>query len=108
MDADSAALFFDGFDDAIIGLVTQGHGDPWVVYDGEAIIGLIAADIALSDPTLSEEEVEDMARDHYDYNVLGSVPEGCPYIMEPLEDWWDPVSSFPDPTGREPDQAHFG
>jgi len=89
---DAGALLFEEteYDDAILGLVTVGHGEPIVVYDPERVLDAIARNILHDDPTLTEEELADEAMSHMDFNVLGSTPEGAPGMFEAIQPWWDP------------------
>lgn len=65
------ALFFDGFDDAIVGWATQFTKDPVVAYSYGKIIAILSED-------MSPQE----AREYFDFNIGGSwVGENTPLIL---------------------------
>lgn len=61
------SLAMDEFDDAILGITAET--EPRVVYSEQRIIEILVAD------GCTEEE----ARDHYGFNVLGSIQPGAEY-----------------------------
>ena len=73
------ALFLDGFDAAILGLTCED--DPRVVYDEEAMVGIL----------VDEGATAEEAYDHLSYNVYGSMrpdPEYPIIIRIPTADDW--------------------
>lgn len=74
------ALFIDGFDEAIIGFVERHDIGALVVYDEDKIINKIILDMTGDE---SDEEKEEMAYEHYEYNIKGSwVGENTPLIVK--------------------------
>lgn len=73
------ALFIDGFDDAIIGIVERHDIGALVVYGENEIINKLIEDMDAED----EDEKELMAIEYYEYNILGSwVGENGPLIVK--------------------------
>lgn len=62
LSGDEELLFFDGFDDAIIGL-GQRFNDSFVVYDQDKILSILQERDGLS----SDEAIE-----FFDYNIIGA------------------------------------
>ena len=66
------ALLCDGLEDAIIGIAERGNEDPVVVYDRDRCIELFQYQ------GMTEEE----AKNHFDYNVIGSwMGPGTPIFL---------------------------
>jgi hypothetical protein len=72
MEENDEALFFDGFDDAIIGVGGQANGTVVVIYDEQKIIAnLMAGGLDYED-----------ALDHYFFNIKGAyLGESTPIIL---------------------------
>jgi len=69
---DDEALFFDGFDDAIIGLGSQQYRGPFVVYDREKCIGILVGQ------GMTREEAEE----YFSFNTEGAwVGDRTPIIV---------------------------
>jgi hypothetical protein len=81
------ALFFDGYDDAIIGITSRINLDPVVNYDKDKIIDILAKDMEPDEEIIAEYDgdVETakrfMAEEYFDFNVAGAyMGEGTPLI----------------------------
>lgn len=92
-------IFYDGFDEAIVGLGTRfGMVEEVVVYDKNKIINIIMEsfddeDVELYDDVtgLDEDEIKfiiegtkySMALEHFDYNIIGGwVGDRTPMFIE--------------------------
>ena len=77
MDENEDAIFFDGFDDAIIGVGAKANADPVIVYDEQKIIAnLMAGGLDYDD-----------ALDHYYFNIKGAyIGENTPIILRTPEE----------------------
>jgi len=77
MGPDDEVAFFDGLEDAIIGVASQYTQPPLVVYDERAII-----DHFIDEEHMTEEE----ALDWYGYNVADLwVGDGTPLILKRVD-----------------------
>jgi len=66
-------VFFDGYDDCMLGVAYCFGMDPVIAYDMQKIIS------KLSDDGMSREE----ARDYFDYNIMGTwVGDRTPIFIE--------------------------
>lgn len=71
-DVNPEAILWDGFEDALIGMGERCGMVPVAIYDYTIMIAILVAD------DMTEED----AREHIDYNVLGSwVGEHTPIIV---------------------------
>lgn len=76
-DENPDALFMDGMDEAIVGIASQYPSPPLVVYDREAIVGLLVAD------GMDDEDAREFAA----FNIEGAyVGHGTPLILIRLEE----------------------
>jgi len=66
------AVLLNGLDAAIIG-VTVGDS-PRAVYGMETMLSVLSSEIAI-DGDVPEEEAQDEALEHLDYNILGGLPQ---------------------------------
>jgi len=72
------AIFFDGFEDAIIGLCNQQYKGPFVAYDRAKCI-----DILMKRDGMTHEEAEEM----FGYNTEGCwAGEKTPFVFVDIED----------------------
>jgi len=77
-------LLADGFDDAFIGIGQVFNGTPIAVYDADMCLKTIADDIEQGGVEEGE-DVQTMAMEHFEYNVIGSfVGEYTPMFVSPL------------------------
>ena len=71
---DTEMVFFDGFDDALIGVVTQFGGDPRVCYDFYRCLAILQSEHKMD---------HDEALEYFGYNVIGSyVGTSTPCFLE--------------------------
>ena len=74
---DEEAIFFDGFDEAIVGVGTQQHKGPLVIYDRSKCIQIL-----MDRDGMAHEEAEEF----FSFNTEGCwVGERTPIIMEHVE-----------------------
>lgn len=74
---DSEAIFFDGFDDAIIGLGSQQYRGPYVIYDRMKCIEILMQD------GMSHEDAEEF----FQFNTEGCwAGERTPVIVVRLDE----------------------
>jgi hypothetical protein len=79
------ALFFDGYDDAIIGITERISQPPLINYSKEKIIEILVKDMEPDEDDLDGRDIEDvkyeMALDFYYFNVAGAyMGENTPLI----------------------------
>jgi hypothetical protein len=80
------ALFFDGFDDAIIGITERINFAPVVSYNKEKIIEILAKQMEPDADDIEMHGDEESAKqflaiEYFDYNVAGAyMGEGTPLI----------------------------
>jgi predicted transcriptional regulator len=82
---DEKIVFFDGFDDAILGIDDE---EMRIIYSVKKAISIIYKDTPLKKSDLTKEEIEEgvtvrgkrmeMTIDHFEFNVRGTKCEGCP------------------------------
>lgn len=63
----------NGYDDCVIGVACNGHSGPVLIYDREMIIQSIVC---------SDECSREDAEEHFEFNIAGSIFEGCPSYLE--------------------------
>lgn len=85
LESNPEALFFDGYDDAIIGITERINQVPLINYSKEKIIEILAKDMEPDEDDLDGRDIEDvkyeMALDFYGYNVEGAyMGENTPLI----------------------------
>lgn len=82
---DDAICFFDGFDDAILGIEDESMR---VIYSTKKALKIIYAEMKITKRVLDADELEsgmtikekrmEMAREHFDYNVKGTKGQNFP------------------------------
>lgn len=73
-DENPAALFADGFDDAILGIARRANGTALVAYDRDLCIKVL-----MDRDGMDQEE----ANEFFDFNVIGSwVGDGTPIFVD--------------------------
>jgi hypothetical protein len=85
LESNPEALFFDGYDGAIIGITERINQPPLINYSKEKIIEILAKDMEPDENDLDGRDIEDvkyeMALDFYGYNVEGAyMGEHTPLI----------------------------
>ena len=72
IDANPEAVFFDGLDDAIIGMAYRYNDDPLVAYSQKRIIEILSRDMEFED-----------AVEYFDFNIACLwAGEGTPVIVD--------------------------
>jgi hypothetical protein len=70
------ALFFDGFNDAIIGMAERIIFGPVVAYSESKIIEILIKEMEVDDTDMDEDEINDekrtMAVEYYEINIKGA------------------------------------
>jgi len=70
------ALFFDGFNDAIIGMAERINFGPVVAYSESKIIEILIKEMEVDDTDMDEDEINDekrtMAVEYYEFNIKGA------------------------------------
>lgn len=74
---DASALYLDGFDEAIIGVVNRFTQSPLVLYDEKKCIKIL----------MKQGMTQDEAEEYFEFNVIGAwVGDMTPYFMVSLKD----------------------
>ena len=72
-------LFADGFEDAIIGISERIGRDPIVAYDRDKCIEILANTM---EPTDDDDDPYTMAREYFNFNVIGAwMGDGTPEFI---------------------------
>lgn len=84
---DEGIVFFDGFDDAIVGLGTRfGVIEPIIVYNKDKVIEILMEDMVVGEEDKDEDEEVikfEMANEYFEYNVIGAwVGDRTPMFIE--------------------------
>jgi len=88
---DTEVIFYDGFDDAIIGTAERLNLNPVVAYDLNKCIKILMKDMVVDDSELedgqtAEDKKYEMAQEYFDYNVIGSwVGESTPIFINTIK-----------------------
>ncbi len=83
------ALVADGFDEAIIGMVSQGGTNNYLVlYDSEKCIGILARQFEEEAELGDDSDFYTMAVEYFEYNVSGGyVGESTPMFLTRLDEF---------------------
>ena len=84
---DEDIIFYDGLDDAIIGIAERINLGPVVAYDTDKALRILAESMEVDESELYEDETKEnrayeMALEHFNYNIIsGYIGEKTPIFI---------------------------